>query len=996
MQDSPKPADNDNNLNSTEKPTMTCTSPVIQQSQPMNLEKLNTGAPILINSKISEDMSNVDNSDVNCNLAGMVPDQEVNAQDYARDNEDEVREKENVMENGENKHLNGSNCHVEVSSCTKKVALTPMATQDLKKRFGEMVKQQNQEEEDNRDNQVEIEEKVNSEEEEEAELMASREDNEIQMEEESHKDVIVENMETCKEEQIKFSEDEKLESDKVNEAYTRSMFGIDVQANSGRALLNDKKEEVEEQRIMVEGEDLVDKVVQRKIIEENVIVMDSNTKSDNEIEVNVEELKVKVESVEEDLKIEEEVPIQTTEIQRQVVEEIQVKEIQNEKVEEIESKEIEKEITEEVEIKVEPEQIKEEEIQIEVEKVENIIEDQEILENPEPVVEEEQKVVEDEEESVENNELIEIVTTMEELLPGTVINGEDDEEESVEAEVEIVKPVVTVETKPEIKKVPAKIQPRLMSNLMSNLEQDSAENSAKEDDEGDDDNQEVVKSVSEAQAIEEDDDEESALNSPIKQSLTTERNLNISEDESSKEYTMNGENEVLIWGSGECDQFTCEQFESKRPIQVPYFSSNNIKVAQITCGSQHSLILDSHGKVHSWGNSDDGALGRYVPDNSSGDVPDLVDLDEQVDMISAGEAHSVMANSQTGKVFFTGVIKSTNGKLSEVFEIPELVGGNQFRKQGIRQIVSGSNHVLILTGSKLYSFGDNSCGALGHLLRNYDPKDGCMEPNALRLKSVSKVFSGANHSFAITKRNRVMAWGLNSTGQLGMAYYMDKGEDSDVNNEDPARNPNVLQLPHMVLGITADEVQDIVGGEHHTLVLTKDGRVLGAGRNDDGQLGLLEIPDRESYPECQTPNQRVKVAGTNNYIVVTDDYMPNKFHEIPMAKKFQKIHSCAHYNYGINTEEKEWPKVYTWGSGFNYVLGNGKEDALQTPFRVSNEKLFKGKLPTELALGYSHVVYYTGDTHEIELEEVKGRHSARAKRNIPLDEQDDRKKMKDN
>lgn len=35
-------------------------------------------------------------------------------------------------------------------------------------------------------------------------------------------------------------------------------------------------------------------------------------------------------------------------------------------------------------------------------------------------------------------------------------------------------------------------------------------------------------------------------------------------------------------------------------------------------------------------------------------------------------------------------------------------------------------------------------------------------------------------------------------------------------------------------------IKEITGGEHHTLFLLNNGEILGAGRNDDGQLGENE------------------------------------------------------------------------------------------------------------------------------------------------------------
>lgn len=462
------------------------------------------------------------------------------------------------------------------------------------------------------------------------------------------------------------------------------------------------------------------------------------------------------------------------------------------------------------------------------------------------------------------------------------------------------------------------------------------------------------------------------------------RNAAISEDEAEAEFETSGDNRVFAWGSAECDQYECPNYESRRPVEIEYFAANKVKVAKLTCGSQHSLLLDSRGRVYSWGNSDDGVLGRSASSASSDSTPGLVELDRQMDMISAGDSHSVFANSQTGDLFFCGVIKSTNGRLSRMIDFPESVSINKFKKSGIKSVLSGAHHVLIHSRYNVYAFGDNSCGALGYILRTYDERTDCLTPHALRLKGIARIFTGAYHCFAITNKGILKTWGLNSSGQLGLPYYLDNPEDSDINHEDPNRNANVLQLPHVVGGIEGRKVVDIVGGEHHTLLLMSNGDLWGTGRNDDGQLGGLVKPPRDSYEEVRVPNSRVRVAGTNNYINVTVDYMPNKFMRVPVDKDFQRVMASAHFNYAVNTAEAEWPKFYSWGTGFNYVLGNGKEETVSTPFRVSNKKLFKGLVPTDLALGNNHVVYYTGDTHPVVLDEVRLRNNRKRDRSTAI------------
>ena len=475
------------------------------------------------------------------------------------------------------------------------------------------------------------------------------------------------------------------------------------------------------------------------------------------------------------------------------------------------------------------------------------------------------------------------------------------------------------------------------------------------------------------------------------------RNQRIADNEDGMAYNLNGENRVFMWGSAECDQFECENYESKRPVEIGYFLSNKIKVSKIACGSQHTLLLDNKGRAYSWGNSDNGALGRALEGEST--IPGQVDLGgQEVDLVSAGDSHSVFANSVTGKLFFCGVILSSNGPISQKVRTPVDISGFGTGKGGITQLISGQNHVLILSSSKIYSFGDNSNGAIGHVRRGYNSKTDCLTPTSLNIKSVERIFTGANHCFATTRRNQLYAWGLNSAGQLGLPYYIDLGEDSDVNNSDPNRNANVLQTPHLVGKIKAREIRSIQGGDHHTLLLKTDGSVWGTGLNNDGQLGDFVHPPRESYPETQTPNSYVKVAGRNIRVLVTEDYMPNSFFELTSLNQapFNAIQARHVFSYGLDMSVPENPKYYSWGTGFNYVLGNGNEDTVNTPFRISNEKFFQQLPPTGLALGHSHVAYFTGKRHPVELEayEKKKQNKLRKRESSIANRNSKRKRVK--
>ena len=87
--------------------------------------------------------------------------------------------------------------------------------------------------------------------------------------------------------------------------------------------------------------------------------------------------------------------------------------------------------------------------------------------------------------------------------------------------------------------------------------------------------------------------------------------------------------------------------ETKKPYPLNNFSSLNLLISKIVCGGLHTVVLTSIGDIYTWGCNDDNALGRAGEQNTPLRVP----LPCKVDLISAGDSSSVVANSKYGFVF---------------------------------------------------------------------------------------------------------------------------------------------------------------------------------------------------------------------------------------------------------------------------------------------------------------------------------------------------------
>src|SRR5690554_4979290 len=106
-----------------------------------------------------------------------------------------------------------------------------------------------------------------------------------------------------------------------------------------------------------------------------------------------------------------------------------------------------------------------------------------------------------------------------------------------------------------------------------------------------------------------------------------------------------------------------------------------------------------------------------------------------------------------------------------------------------------------------------------------------LTPESVGAKGMVRVGAGSYHSFAIDKDGKAYAWGLNTYGQCG------------------DENPKTENIPSVapIEALEEERFVDIQGGEHHTIALTKDGKVYKFGRSDSHQLGLgyTETPGSE-------------------------------------------------------------------------------------------------------------------------------------------------------
>ncbi|EAR85080.3 chromosome condensation regulator RCC1 repeat protein (macronuclear) [Tetrahymena thermophila SB210] len=404
---------------------------------------------------------------------------------------------------------------------------------------------------------------------------------------------------------------------------------------------------------------------------------------------------------------------------------------------------------------------------------------------------------------------------------------------------------------------------------------------------------------------------------------------------------------VYNYGSTEMDQFWLP--DSRSETRRPYLNAclKNHVVVQIACGSLHTLILTNLGLVYSQGQNDDGALGRPAndEDEDSDKKAQLVQIPIKVNMIAAGDSHSVAANSELGVCFFWGTYRNTEkANLAPPARTPVRVGNKELYRKKLTKILSGQQHSLVLTDEgELFGWGDPDMGVVGRMPKTRHGYEQALKVAKITQIKVSDIYTGGRHSFLKRQIKKAIpasdgveeqkaeyayySWGLNNFGQLGL----------DLPEE---RHLDVVFEPTQIKFFDNLEVKKFCGGESHSIALLEDGTVYGFGRNDIGQFGLGKVKDNHPvYGEIKEINPK-----------------PIKIDTFPADhKKIINIWAGANYSYA----QEETGQCYSWGFGSNFVLGNRKDEDEDeyNPYVIPRD-FYKNEIPTDFAMGTQHVTYY--------------------------------------
>ena len=208
------------------------------------------------------------------------------------------------------------------------------------------------------------------------------------------------------------------------------------------------------------------------------------------------------------------------------------------------------------------------------------------------------------------------------------------------------------------------------------------------------------------------------------------------------------------------------------PTKIDSSHYGNKKIVQVIAGGAHSFILTEGGEVYAFGNNGFGRLG--LGDSNIRKFPTKIDSshygDKKIVQVIAGGAHSFVV-TEDNDIYAFGY--NGNGQLglndTTSRNTPTKLDSTNYDNKTIAQITAGGYHTLIrTTDGEVYAFGNNNFGQLG--LGDNEKRLVPIKLDSANYdnKSVVQIAAGGFHSAILISNSKIYTFGQNNFGQLGL------------------------------------------------------------------------------------------------------------------------------------------------------------------------------------------------------------------------------------
>ena len=304
---------------------------------------------------------------------------------------------------------------------------------------------------------------------------------------------------------------------------------------------------------------------------------------------------------------------------------------------------------------------------------------------------------------------------------------------------------------------------------------------------------------------------------------------------------VNASGQVYAWGAGQLGELGNGAIDNHlRPVKTRLPKGVRVRAARE--GMEFVVALTTAGKVLAWGLGTSGQLGNGHRADHDAPVYARLPRGVRITAVSACGGCALGLTSD-GRVLawgynFAGQLgngRKTGSTVPVWVKLP--------RHTKVTSIAAGENQLFAVTSTGgLLAWGRNDHGQLGtgHTGGLSRVPVRVHLPRGVRVAAVS---SGLFHTVALTTTGKVLAWGDNSRGQLG------------IGNLHASSVPVFVHLPRIA------HITSVAAGSLHCLALTRGGTVLGWGDDTYGQLGDGGPGTKVSPVTIAVPARRVLAIG---------------------------------------------------------------------------------------------------------------------------------------
>lgn len=237
---------------------------------------------------------------------------------------------------------------------------------------------------------------------------------------------------------------------------------------------------------------------------------------------------------------------------------------------------------------------------------------------------------------------------------------------------------------------------------------------------------------------------------------------------------------------------------------------------------------------------------------------------------------------------------------------------------------TGNDLVLRWANRKLYAAGSNATGQLGNnTMSDSNQLVAVTGTGALAGKTVTAVAAGQSHTLALCADGTVVAWGDNSSGQLGNA-----GAATDT----PSKLPVAVTASGALAG---KSVAAIAAGGKTSYALCADGTVVSWGDNQYGQLG----------------------NGSSGFGVYSKVPVSVVSNGVLAGRPVVAIAAGSSFCLALCADDK----MAAWGLNYSGALGNGGNADSSVPVAVNASGTLAGKSVSAISAGSNFALVLCAD-----------------------------------